>query len=214
MLPEQSSQPLVQLLHIPMLKRGRHLWTKMFHLLLNALLSSELHHFLIKGEPATSYKNAGVGGGGESERSGEGEEALLSFCSSHRTISNYRTKATHSGSELQHCSFACLMSALLNAKRTPGCCWGLSTPMHHLRTTRSSSVPLWIGTSSLGLFWLNKPSLIRSTVKMFPDRWEGVGSSGAKVWSGDLLALWVNWKAFYLSSALISAEYHIPELCL
>lgn len=40
-----------------------------------------------------------------------------SLCGSHRTISNYRTKATHSALQLQHCSFACLMSALLNAKR-------------------------------------------------------------------------------------------------
>lgn len=128
-------------------------------------------------------KMQGVGGMNQKE-SGEGEEALLSFCSSHRTISNYRTKATHSGSELQHCSFACLMSALLNAKRTPGCCWGLRTPMHHLRTTRSSSVPLWIGTSSLGLFSLNKPSLIRSVMKMYPDRWEkGLTRQGLLTWT-------------------------------
>lgn len=51
-----------------------------------------------------------------------------SLCGSHRTISNYRTKATHSGFKRQLCSFACLMSVLLNTKRTPGCCRGLTLP--------------------------------------------------------------------------------------
>lgn len=71
-------------------------------------------------------QQTGGAGGGYRLKGGEGEDAgggwgwwggPCSLCGSHRTISNYRTKATHSALQLQHCSFACLMSALLNAKR-------------------------------------------------------------------------------------------------